>query len=337
MERQIRIVVPAYNAMATLPSCIKALKSFSSSPLVELVVVDDGLNCGVDQLARDCQVKLIRSLSCSASKARNAGASGFTDGIIIFVDADVVLRDRSLESLVHPIVSGIADAAIGNYHFDGNDHGFIANYKQLYTSTRYLSREGPVYSEFWTAIGAVDASTFHKLAGFNPSFRGAVGEDTDFGIRLTLGGFRIVGVPSAIGIHTHPLSLLGVIKNDWKKARATLALHAAAKVSLTNNSHSKATQILAVFAAVILLSLAFCVSIIGYMPVALALTVYIGLQSKLLRCCSKLGASFLLKSLLLTIVLDMLRAASVVHFLLTRALKRTLSHENRGNVHAKSA
>jgi hypothetical protein len=130
------------------------------------------------------------------------------------IDADVLVHPATLQLLLSPILEDRADAVVGNYSQDVSGHGFAAKYKQLYICCVYDRRAGYLYNDFWTAIGAIDASTFWALAGFDQSILGACGEDGELGVRLTAAGRRILGVPEATGRHLHKFNLRNLIVNE---------------------------------------------------------------------------------------------------------------------------
>src|ERR1700722_17833482 len=88
----VRVVIPAFRASATIADCVAAVVACANDTPIEIVVVDDGENDGLELRLALLPVA-IRSTggSGSAAIARNLGAAGFPVGVLMFVDADVIL------------------------------------------------------------------------------------------------------------------------------------------------------------------------------------------------------------------------------------------------------
>ena len=98
----ISVIVPVYNALATLPRCVKSILAQSHTSL-ELLLVDDGSADGsgglCDALAlADGRVRVIHQKNSGVSAARNAGLAAAEGRWVVFVDADDALAPHALES-----------------------------------------------------------------------------------------------------------------------------------------------------------------------------------------------------------------------------------------------
>ena len=85
----ISVIVPVYNALATLPRCAKSILTQSHSRL-ELILVDDGSADGsgglCDALAlADERVRVIHQKNGGVSTARNAGLAAAAGRWVVFV------------------------------------------------------------------------------------------------------------------------------------------------------------------------------------------------------------------------------------------------------------
>lgn len=315
-----RVVVPAFRAIATIKECAGAIACSRANAAIEIVVVDDGENPGLDQLLSDLPVTIKRTGgSGSAAVARNLGAADFPSGVLLFIDADVLVHPATLQLLLSPILEDRADAVVGNYSQDVSGHGFAAKYKQLYISCVYDRRAGYLYNDFWTAIGAIDASTFWALAGFNQSVLGACGEDGELGVRLTAAGRRILGVPEATGRHLHKFNLRSLIVNDWRKGRIALQNRASSKCPLSDNKHAGPRDILSVILAVVALGSVpgtFC-AMIGLpafwaLPMVIALGGYFAARRDVIARFATQGYWFSFRAFWLMLTLDLVRCACVL-------------------------
>lgn len=249
---RIFVIIPARSSDGTLHGCLSALSASRIEHLFEIILVHDGRGSDHPGLG----VRQLHSpVSNSAAAARNHGAAGLNDGILVFIDADVMVDRQSISDLVEPILSGAAEATVGNYSLDVRGLNFIQSYKQIHIATVYGRRNGYLKSEFWTALGAVRADLFHRIGGFAPSFRGACGEDTELGGRMTEAGFRILAVPTATGKHLHRFTLRKLVLNDLRKGTQTALTILRHRNKLSDNRHSAPPEILAVSCAMLLLGL----------------------------------------------------------------------------------
>jgi len=155
---------------------------------------------------------------------------------------------------------------VGNYSTDIDGLSFAQGYKQLYVHRVYSRKSGVIENEFWTAIGAIRAEVFHKLGGFNTSFFGACGEDTEFGMRLTKAGYKIIAVPEAEGKHLHQFTLTGIIRNDIRKGMSTIQNILRHKKPIFENRHSTPRDVLSVFFSTTLLLLVLFASYFNHNP-----------------------------------------------------------------------
>jgi len=88
MNPRFSVVIPAYNAAATLARAIESVRA-QSWPAHEIIVVDDGSTDATAEVAgRFDGVRLIRQKNSGVSVARNAGAAAATGDWLAFLDAD---------------------------------------------------------------------------------------------------------------------------------------------------------------------------------------------------------------------------------------------------------
>ncbi len=108
------IVVPAFNAEATLGECLAALRGQNfAAPEYEIIVVDDGSKDRTAQVALPFGVQLIRQHNRGAAAARNAGWRQAQGEWIAFTDADCVPSRSWLRALVETADRARAVGAAG--------------------------------------------------------------------------------------------------------------------------------------------------------------------------------------------------------------------------------
>jgi glycosyltransferase involved in cell wall biosynthesis len=88
----VAVVIPAYNAAATIDGTIRSVRAQTHARL-EILVVDDGSSDATPQIvqlhmAADSRIRLLRQANGGVASARNRGWKEATAELIAFIDAD---------------------------------------------------------------------------------------------------------------------------------------------------------------------------------------------------------------------------------------------------------
>lgn len=94
--RSVSVVVPAYNAVRTLPATIASIESQTVRPL-EIIVVDDGSADATADLARSLGARVITQANAGHAAARNTGIEAARGRWVAFLDADDLWLPDKLE------------------------------------------------------------------------------------------------------------------------------------------------------------------------------------------------------------------------------------------------
>jgi GT2 family glycosyltransferase len=188
----LTVVVPVYNGGPQLARCLDALLA-SDFPHYEIVVVDDGSTDDSACLARARGVQVIQTNSQSGpAAARNLGASHALGSIIVFVDADVVVRRDTLSRLAARFRAQNIAAVFGSYDDAPPAAGFVSQYKNL--QHHFVHQQSSAEAEtFWAGCGAIRRKAFEAVGGFDESkYKKPSIEDIELGYRLRRKDFKIV-------------------------------------------------------------------------------------------------------------------------------------------------
>ena len=104
---QVSVVIPAYNAAATLRQTLATVAEQTHADL-EIVVVDDGSTDDTASLARDAGDERLRVISVSnggVARARNHGIEEARGDFVAFLDADDLWRPAKLERQVEVLAA----------------------------------------------------------------------------------------------------------------------------------------------------------------------------------------------------------------------------------------
>jgi O-antigen biosynthesis protein len=218
MSPRCSVVIPAFNAQATIAEAVRAVVTQSvARGSFECIVVDDGSRDHTAEIARCAGAVVVRlSENQGPSAARNAGIENAHAEWIAFTDADCVPSRRWLPSLL-----ATAETA---------DRSTLA----LAGKTLGLDSKTPA-ARFMDLIGALDAETYLRsevmpwapscnlayrrddlqaVGGFDPTFKAY--ETPELHLRLTerFGG-NVLYVPTAIVMHRHRATW----PDFWKQQR----------------------------------------------------------------------------------------------------------------------
>jgi glycosyltransferase involved in cell wall biosynthesis len=200
----ISIVIPAFNASATLDRALASVAA-QSYPQWEAIVVDDASSDDTGTLALRCgdpRCRVIRrAVRGGPAVARNDAIAAAKGELIAFLDADDEWLPEKLARQVaalaaHP-AAGLVACDMRAIHEDGSAGASVF--------TRQLPSAGP---EAWKALLAssfigtsaalAPRRLIEEIGGFDASL--AVGEDQDLFIKLALRG-EVVIVPEALAIY----------------------------------------------------------------------------------------------------------------------------------------
>lgn len=213
---RISIVIPVYNASATLKLCLEAIFSSSYVPF-EVVTVDD---CSTDnsiELAFSYTDKIIELEGgpFGPAYARNRGVNEAQGDIVLFIDCDVVVHPDTIEKVIqtfklHPEI----DAVFGSYDDTPSEGEFLSQYKNLIHHFVHQQAQ-EIGGSFWAGCGAIRKGVFLDMGGFDeeryaePSI-----EDIELGYRLNASGSKIY-VNKAVQVkHLKRWSLSSWLKTD---------------------------------------------------------------------------------------------------------------------------
>ena len=211
----VTVIVPAYNAEATLPACLAALGRMTY-PASEVLVFSDGSTDRTLEIAEASGARVIRNngLPRGPAHGRNAAAREATSDLLLFVDADVVIGEECLEKLVAAMQEHDAAAAFASYDdapASTRLAGLYANLRHHFTH-QHSAQEA---TTFWSGVGLIGRQLFLDLGGYDEAqFAHPSIEDVELGMRLKAAGHRIRLVPEALAKHCKDWSLWRVWHTD---------------------------------------------------------------------------------------------------------------------------
>lgn len=152
----VSVVIPAYNAAATLPATLDSVLA-QTYPRIEIIVVDDGSRDGTpDVLARYApRVRGVRQDNGGLAAARNAGLAAARGEFIALLDADDLCEPERIGAQA-ALLFGRPDIVLAGTEFSCfDDNGVLAErFARQYYSRLGRAANGPV--AFFAEAAGVD-------------------------------------------------------------------------------------------------------------------------------------------------------------------------------------
>ncbi len=215
---EFSVVVPAYNAAATLGECLAAVQTQTMPrERYEVIVVDDGSTDATARVAEVAGVRVLRQPNQGPAVARNLGVQQAQGAIVLFTDADCVPAANWLEQMVAPFADAEIVGSKGVYRT--RQPGLVPRFVQVEYQERYDQMERAHYIDFVdTYAAAYRRQVFLQHNGFDTSFPTASVEDQELSFRLAKRGYKMVFVAGAVVYHRHPPTLGAYVRRKYKTA-----------------------------------------------------------------------------------------------------------------------
>lgn len=233
MTLRFSIVVPTHRRPAALARCLGALQSLDHpKDRYEVIVVRDGgddedkADEGDDEprrrpLSRGPRIVWLAQAHAGPAAARNHGASRASFEHLAFTDDDCEPRPDWLTRLAARLAKA-PGAVVGGRTVNALGDNSCSAASQLVVDhlVEHGRRRGTPFLP--SSNLAMTRDTFAAVAGFDPAFALAGGEDRDFCHRCDDAGIPLVYAPEAVIDHRHGLSLLEFLGQHFRYGRGAL-------------------------------------------------------------------------------------------------------------------
>jgi len=186
-------VIPVYNAAATLDECLGSLYRCAHDDF-EVIVVSDGSKDDSVEIAKKypCRIEVLQQNSGPAF-ARNKGAQIASGDILLFIDADVKVKDDALRLVDKTFRKDRSiNVAQGVYSGKVKYKNVATQYQQNFYAFYAWHLCDKYVSTLTTGCFAIRKKIFLDSGGFNEKIKRATAEDEEFGYKLIAAGNKII-------------------------------------------------------------------------------------------------------------------------------------------------
>ncbi len=211
---ELSVIIPAFQAAATLARCLDAL-SASLPANAELIVVDDASSDRSGEIARTYTSTVIRhEKNLGQIAARKSGVEAAKGDLLVFVDADVVVPEKTLRLIKEHFIANPKVAAVtGRLSRGSPRRTYCGTYKNIYMNTVFAGMPNRC-SFLYGAIHALRRSAFRLI---HPVYQGV--EDNVLGFLLMQESQGIELLQELEVDHLKEYSLLELLANDFHVSR----------------------------------------------------------------------------------------------------------------------
>lgn len=225
----VSVIIPTYNRLDSLLGLLESLEHQSMPPSeFEVIVVDDGSSFDPAMVAQKhyaFPLTFLRQQNQGATVARNYGARHGKGNVLVFIDDDVRVSEKTLEALNNACTQLPGRIAVGKLMACNINKGSAFTMLAIEEVNKYIDLEANQdivvgFETCNTQLLAVKQRDFFELGMLrDPTGGWPNWDDVDFGFRAHQAGFQLVRVANAIGEHwDYSLSSLESATRRWYRA-----------------------------------------------------------------------------------------------------------------------
>jgi glycosyltransferase involved in cell wall biosynthesis len=213
----VSIIVPSYNARATIARCLKSLRSQTAMGAFEVLVIDsseDGTHGLVQEMFPEVTVYHFDERKYCGD-ARNIGISLARGEVVAQIDADCEAAKDWVERIIAAHQTG--DMAVGGAIGNGNPQSYVGWGAYFCEFTQWMPGTKPG----WMADIAGANMTYKKdlFNHYGAFIEGTYGSDSEFHWRLAQRGVGIRFEPSMVVYHGNINRLGAFILHTYQHGR----------------------------------------------------------------------------------------------------------------------
>lgn len=215
----VSVVIPTYNCQDIIADCLESVKN-QTYKHIEILVVDGFSSDKTPDIARkyatvysygrDPNQKNIFAVPHQRNYGMNMGKGAY----LYYIDSDMRLRPRVVETCVRLIKKERVDAVI--IPEDAKGKGFWAGCRSLEKACYNASPQS-----YTDSARFIKRDVWHKLGGLDATLGG--GDDWDFQHRFYMHGYKTVKSPAHVIHYDGNLSLSKILRKEFIYGKNTLS------------------------------------------------------------------------------------------------------------------
>lgn len=236
MELKISVIIPFHNSEDTLNKCLTEVYN-SNYKNFEVIAVADNCTDNSIAIAERFSCTLLTLNANSAAATRNLGASKAKGDILLFLDSDVIINNKSLFLINEFYMKN------ENVHLMQGTYSYKHNYK--YASSQFMMSHYAYYvfpenkketKTLVTNFFCIKKDIFNEFNGFDENFYSSNSEDEELGYRLIKSGFKISVNDKLKPFHDINIKFYDFIKKGFKQHIGEMKLYLRKKnIGLKSN------------------------------------------------------------------------------------------------------
>ena len=202
---RVSIVIPAYNAAATIRATIESVLAQTFSDF-EIIAVDDGSTDRTREILHEfgAQVRLIEQHNNGPAAARNAGARASSGEYLAFLDADDLWRPTLLQRAIEALDEDASSTLVFFNALIADSEGVELGTSLVGKGFDHAPSLEELLTQLWPIMPSaalVRRAAYEKCGGYRDELKGASFrfEDVDFWIRIReQGPFSYIAEPLVV-------------------------------------------------------------------------------------------------------------------------------------------
>ncbi len=202
MEKNISVIIPAFNEADVIGDTLKSLNSLQD--IDEIIVVDDGSVDDTSKIAADNGARVIRlEVNMGKGSALNKAVNLVSGSIVVLLDADLGQSVKEVKKLLNKVKTNNADIAIAIFTATENKGGF--GLVKKFASWIIKKYSGVILKEPLSGQRVFTKEAFNKVIPFSEGF----GVEVTISIKALKKGMKIIEVPTEMRHRTTGKNIRG--------------------------------------------------------------------------------------------------------------------------------
>jgi len=158
----LSVIIPCYNEKKTIAQLLQAVRAAPIDGQLEVIVVNDGSQDGVEELLNTTLKPMIDILihhpkNAGKGAAIHTGIKHATGDYVIIQDSDLEYNPQEYPKLLAPLLGGNADVVYGSRFAGGESHRVLYFWHSM--GNRFLT----LLSNMFTNLNLTDMETCYKV------------------------------------------------------------------------------------------------------------------------------------------------------------------------------